>query len=61
MELIAVALIGGPLMWLLARLDRRNTQQHGSNMVVLERIENKVETLDTRLFTHIESHNKQNK
>lgn len=58
MVLIAVALIGGPLMWLLARLDRRNTQQHGSNMVVLERIENKVETLDTRLFTHIESHNK---
>lgn len=45
-------------MWVLTRLDRRNTKQHGDNMVVLERIETKVETLDTRLFTHIESHNK---
>ena len=44
MELIVVALIGGPLMWILTRLDRRNTKQHGDNMVVLERIENKVET-----------------
>jgi hypothetical protein len=58
MELIVVALIGGPLMWILTKFDRRNTQQHSNNMVVLERIETKVETLDTRLFTHIESHNK---
>ncbi len=29
---IIVALIGGPLMWFLARFDRRNTEQHGANM-----------------------------
>ena len=31
---IAVAIIGGPMMWLLRRLDRRNTEQHRNNMDV---------------------------
>ncbi len=31
---IAVALIGGPMMWALKRFDKRNTQQHRSNMEV---------------------------
>ena len=53
---ILVALIGGPLMWLLRRFDRRNTDQHESNMGVLTRIESKVEKLDSRMDDHIEWH-----
>lgn len=56
MELVVVALIGGPLMWLLTRLDRRNTKQHDANMEVLERIETKVEKLDDRVDGHIDWH-----
>ena len=57
---IVVAVIGGPLMWLLARFDRRNTEQHGENMRILKRVEGKVDRLDTkidrvdeRLWTHM--------
>lgn len=46
---IAVALIGGPLMWLLHRFDRRNTEQHGENMRILQRVENKVDVLDAKV------------
>lgn len=46
---IAVAVIGGPLMWLLARFDRRNTEQHGENMRILKRVEGKVDRLDTKV------------
>jgi len=56
MELVVVALIGGPLMWLLTKFDRRNTSQHAANMEVLERIETKVEKLDDRLDGHIDWH-----
>jgi hypothetical protein len=51
-----VALVGGPLMWLLSRFDKRNTEQHGANMKVLERIETKVERVDERLSDHIDWH-----
>jgi len=57
---IVVAVIAGPLMWLLARFDRRNTEQHGENMRILKRVEGKVDRLDSkvdrvddRLWTHI--------
>jgi hypothetical protein len=53
---IVVALVGGPLMWLLSRFDKRNTEQHGANMKVLERIETKVERVDERLSDHIDWH-----
>jgi hypothetical protein len=53
---IVVAIIGGPLMWFLARFDRRNTQQHGANMKVLERIEGKVDKVDDRINSHITWH-----
>lgn len=53
---VIVAIIGGPLMWFLARFDRRNTQQHGANMKVLERIESKVDKVDDRINGHIEWH-----
>ena len=58
---IAVALIGGPVMLFLRRFDRRNTEQHGANMGVLERIEDKVERLDERMDDHLEWHMKDGK
>lgn len=54
----APAAIGGPVMWLLHRFDRRNTIQHGENLVVLRNIESKVEHLDGRMDAHIEWHMK---
>ena len=53
---MVVAVIGGPLMWFLAKFDKRNTEQHGANMRVLERIEVKVDKLDDRLDGHIDWH-----
>lgn len=53
---IIVALIGGPLMWLLARFDRRNTEQHGANMAVLHRVESKVDHVQEVLTDHIVYH-----
>ena len=58
---VAVAVISGPIMWLLHRLDRRNSQQHGHNQQTLDRIETKLDRhdgkldrLDSRLSTHID-------
>lgn len=56
---IAVALIGGPMMWGLHRFDRRNTEQHGENLRVLNRIEKKVDHIDGRLDDHIDYHLKE--
>ena len=53
---IAVALIGGPLMWGLARFDRRNSAQHAENLGVLKRIESKVDKVDDRLDQHVQWH-----
>ena len=53
---IMVALIAGPLMWLLHRFDKRNTDQHGENLKVLNRIETKVDKVDERIDAHIEWH-----
>jgi hypothetical protein len=53
---VVVALIGGPVMWFLTRFDRRNTEQHGENQRVLNRIEGKVDRLDGRLDGHIDWH-----
>lgn len=56
---IVVALIGGPLMWLLRRLDRRNSEQHGHSISILERLDGKVDRLDEkvdRLDTKLDSH-----
>ena len=43
-------------MWFLARFDRRNTEQHGENQKVLNRIEKKIEHLDGRVTDHITWH-----
>jgi len=59
MELILVALIGGPLMWFLTRFDARNTTQHAENQQMLTRIDSKVDRLDgkvDRLDRQIDSH-----
>lgn len=53
---IAVAVITGPLVVLMKRFDKRNTEQHGANMRVLERIEVKVDKIDDRLDGHIDWH-----
>ena len=39
---IIVAVIGGPVMWLLYRLDKRNTQQHGESIRVIQEVRNDV-------------------
>lgn len=53
---IVVALIGGPIMLFLRKFDQRNSEQHGANMDVLQRIETKVERLDGRMDDHLEWH-----
>lgn len=57
---VVVAIVGGggPVVALIARLDRKNDKQHGENARVLNRIEGKVDRLDDRLFEHIKDHNK---
>lgn len=63
MSPIIVALIGGPLMFLIKMLDRHNTRQHGQNMDVLkdiktsvEEVKDHVKQLDARLERHIDWH-----
>ena len=46
---IVVALIGGPVMWFLSRFDKRNTEQHGANMQILERVEDKLDRMDGKV------------
>ena len=60
---IAVALISGPLVVLMSRFDKRNTEQHDRNMQELKRIGDgiddvnlKVTKLDDRLDRHVEWH-----
>ena len=56
---VVVALIGGPLMFALKKFDTRNTEQHGENLKVLQRIEDKVDHIDDRLDDHIDYHLKE--
>ncbi len=58
---IAVAVIGGPIMWWLRRFDQRNTAQHADNGTTLTRIEDKLDRhdgkldrLDAKLDRHID-------
>lgn len=53
---IIVALISGPLMWLLFRFDKRNTEQHGRSMDLLKDIHTDVEEVKDRLNDHIDWH-----
>lgn len=60
---IVVAVITGPVVVLMRRFDKRNTEQHDRNMDELRRIGrsvesvgDKVDRLDDRLDRHIEWH-----
>lgn len=53
---ILVAVIGGPTMWFLHRLDRNNSEQHQNNLDTLYRIEGKVENVQEQMTSHIEWH-----
>lgn len=53
---VIVAIIGGPLMWGLNRFDKRNTEQHSQNMVVLNEIREDVKEVKDELKDHIHWH-----
>lgn len=44
---IVVAVIGGPLMWMLSRFDKRNTEQHLTNLSTLTGIKEAVDEVRT--------------
>jgi hypothetical protein len=60
MELIVVALIGGPLMWVLRRYDKRNTVQHAEGQAAADRRHGEtlqaITKIDDRLDEHISWH-----
>jgi hypothetical protein len=47
---------GGPIVALIARLDRKNDKQHGDNAEMLARIETKVDNVGERIAGHLEWH-----
>jgi hypothetical protein len=53
---IVVALIGGPLMWLLHRLEKKNSQQHGESLGILREVREDVKKMGHRLNDHIDWH-----
>lgn len=72
MEVVLVALIGGPLMWLLHRFDKKNTNQHAEGqaaadrrqqetMQAIEQVGHKIDNVDQRLDDHIGWHLGSNK
>jgi len=56
---IVVAVITGPLVVVMRQFEKKNTQQHGENLRVLNRIEKKVDHIDNRLDDHIDYHLKE--
>jgi hypothetical protein len=56
---VAVALIGGATTLIVALLElarRQNNKDHASNAEKLDRIADKIDTVDSRLGNHIEWH-----
>ena len=58
---ILSALISGPLMWVLYRLDKRNTDQHGKAVDLIKSVKDDVQEvkhmqvwMDKKLDKHIE-------
>lgn len=58
---VVSALISGPLMWLLYRLDKRNTHQHGQAVDLIKSVKEDVKDvktmqvwMDKKLDRHIE-------
>ena len=51
---ILVALISGPIMWVLYRLDKRNTEQHGNAVDLIRQVKNDVkEVKDIQVWTNL--------
>ena len=60
---VIIALISGPLMWVLYRFEKVNTKQHGNSMAKISKIENSVfvisrdlSKIDTKIDIHIIDH-----
>lgn len=53
---VFVALIGGPLMFGLRKFDKRNTDQHAENQVVLQEIRSEVGDIRKSQLEHLEWH-----
>lgn len=56
---IAVALIGGAFAVMIALIEngrRQNNRDHASNSAKLDRIEGKIDKVDSRVSDHIEWH-----
>lgn len=58
---VASALISGPLMWLLYKLDKRNTDQHGKAVDLIKSVKSDIREvkhmqvwMDKKLDRHIE-------
>lgn len=58
---IIVALITGPIMWVLHRLDKRNTEQHGQAVDLIKQVKADVKDvrdaqvwMDKKLDRHLE-------
>lgn len=47
---IVVAIIGGPVMWLLYRLDKRNTQQHGQSIAIIQEVRSDMKDVKSDLL-----------
>ena len=63
---IVVAVISGPLMWLLWRFDKRNTAQHGEAVNLIKQVKDDVRDVqrdvnkvDAKLDIHIAGHREQ--
>ena len=60
-EVVLSALISGPLMWLLYRLEKKNTDQHGKAVDLIKSVKDDVREvkhmqvwIDKKLDKHIE-------
>jgi hypothetical protein len=53
---IVVAVIGGPLVVVLQKLRKENSDQHAEGRALLERVADKVDGVSTKLDEHIGWH-----
>lgn len=58
---LIVAIISGPVVVLLQRLRKENTEQHAESRSLLERVADRVDKVDEKLDGHIDWHLKKEK
>lgn len=56
---VGAALIAGPVMWALKRIENKNTSEHAQTAQMLGRIEGKVDSVVTGLESHLQWHMEQ--